>query len=34
MFLINLSFNQQEGSVSADIYVTELKLAGNLTLNK
>ncbi|XP_056108614.1 bactericidal permeability-increasing protein-like [Rhinichthys klamathensis goyatoka] len=29
LFVLNL-----EGSVSADIYVTELKLAGNLTLNK
>ncbi|KAK7119704.1 hypothetical protein R3I94_021510 [Phoxinus phoxinus] len=29
LFVLNL-----EGSVSADIYVTDLKLAGNLTLNK
>ncbi|CAM4732710.1 unnamed protein product [Leuciscus chuanchicus] len=29
LFVLNL-----EGSVSADIYVTELKLAGNVSLNK
>lgn len=34
MFYNEFPFNQQEGSVSTHIYVTELKLAGNVTLNK